>query len=630
MALFGNSDANIKAVITAEDRASGTLKKFGYNAGQLGRQLTIGMTAAAGAVTAFGVTSIKAFSESEDLIAQTNAVLKSTKNIAGVTAEEVTKLATAWQTETKYSDEAVRGAENILLTFTGINKNVFPQTLEAVLDISTALHEDLQSAAIQVGKALQDPVLGITALRRVGVNFSDSQKDVIKKLVETNQKGKAQALILKELKTEFGGSAKAAGGTFAGSLAKLKNSFNDLQEQIGSALIKAIQPYMEQVSAYIKNEGPKFQASLTHLITSFLKLGAFVVRHIDVIIALIAAYKTLRITMGIVSLVQGLSAAFTGASAAMGGASLAASALSAGWVGLAAVATVAVGFGVYKLIQHFKNQAKAAFEADQANRHMTEYLGTSNIFVINRIQAEKNLVQARKDLKSATEQHKTAEQTLNDAVKSGKVSENDLWQLQLNALKTTIELKQAKLDLKDANIKLKDATTQLKLSQSGLNKALNGALTIVAGFKAKGDLAVQSIAKLQGQLGQLGKIRTLDTIQGQATTLKNTLQGNYNDAIKLQNTVGGIQLQGSVNPQRTGTPHAAGGPVATGTSYLVGEKGPEMFTPNSNGYITPNEKISTGISNIVVNIGMYAGTEIEKRKIALGIMKAYNEAMGVR
>jgi len=36
---------------------------------------------------------------------------------------------------------------------------------------------------------------------------------------------------------------------------------------------------------------------------------------------------------------------------------------------------------------------------------------------------------------------------------------------------------------------------------------------------------------------------------------------------------------------------AMGGAVAQGQSYLVGERGAEIFTPNKSGYITPNNKI---------------------------------------
>ncbi|MDN8617876.1 phage tail tape measure protein [Variovorax ginsengisoli] len=49
---------------------------------------------------------------------------------------------------------------------------------------------------------------------------------------------------------------------------------------------------------------------------------------------------------------------------------------------------------------------------------------------------------------------------------------------------------------------------------------------------------------------------------------------------------------------------AAGGPVSGGSTYLVGEKGPELFTPGASGAITPNSALSGGGGqpiNIVIN-----------------------------
>jgi len=219
------------------------------------KKLALGIGVAGAAATAFGVVSVKAFSESEDMIAQTNAVLKSTGGIAGVTAQEVEKLASALEKTTKFSDEEVRSAENLLLTFTSIGKDIFPEATKTVLDMSTALGQDTKSSAIQLGKALQDPIVGVTALRRVGVNFSESQQEVIKNLVETGRKAEAQKLILKELGTEFGGSAEAAGGTFAGALAKLKNQFNNVQEAIGGFIAKAATPFINKLMDWFDSVG---------------------------------------------------------------------------------------------------------------------------------------------------------------------------------------------------------------------------------------------------------------------------------------------------------------------------------------------------------------------------------------
>src|SRR5690606_25828234 len=134
----------------------------------------------------------------------------------GLTRQELIDLSGSMQQLTTYGDEAVLQMENLLLTFTSIKGPVFKEATAVILDVSTALGQDLQSSAIQVGKALNDPVIGITALQRVGVSFTETQKKVITQLVKTGDIAGAQKLILAELSKEFGGAANAAANTFGG------------------------------------------------------------------------------------------------------------------------------------------------------------------------------------------------------------------------------------------------------------------------------------------------------------------------------------------------------------------------------------------------------------------------------
>lgn len=191
--------------------------------------------------------------------AQLDAVLKSTAGAAGVTREAALGLSEALQQESTYSHDAILGAENLLLTFTSIGQNIFPEATRAVMDISVALGQDLKNSAIQVGKALQDPALGVTALRRVGVNFTKDQQAMIKTLVDTGHKLEAQKIILRELATEFGGSAYAASQTFGGQMKQLKNDISDVQEEIGMTLIPvlknmvlSVRPIVDRISEWVK------------------------------------------------------------------------------------------------------------------------------------------------------------------------------------------------------------------------------------------------------------------------------------------------------------------------------------------------------------------------------------------
>lgn len=176
--------------------------------------------------------------------AQLGAVLKSTGGAAGVTADEAKKLAAELQKTTNYGDEATLAAENMLLTFTNIGKEVFPDTTKAVLDMSTAMGQSLQQTAVQVGKALQDPVQGVTALQRVGVRLTESQKDMVKSMVEVGDVAGAQKLILHELAAEFSGSAEAAVAA-DGGMTQMSNRMGDLQEKIGAKLLPVMVKWKE-------------------------------------------------------------------------------------------------------------------------------------------------------------------------------------------------------------------------------------------------------------------------------------------------------------------------------------------------------------------------------------------------
>lgn len=238
----------VRITVTADDQASGKISQVSQQAGGLGKTLGDVGKIAGGFLAAnvigsgfqklsgFLGESIAAAKEAMAVEAQLGAVLKSTGGIAGVTADEAKKLASAFQQTTKFDDEATLSAENMLLTFTNIGKQVFPDATKAVLDMATAMGQDLQTTAVQVGKALQDPVEGVGSLQRVGVRLTEQQKEQVEAMVAAGDAAGAQALILKELQTEFGGSAEAAAKA-DGGMAQMQNRMGDLKEEIGLKLI---------------------------------------------------------------------------------------------------------------------------------------------------------------------------------------------------------------------------------------------------------------------------------------------------------------------------------------------------------------------------------------------------------
>jgi hypothetical protein len=113
--------------------------------------------------------SIAAFNSQQRAEAQLNAVLKSTKGAAGLTANEIKKLGSEIQRTTEFEDDMVIKSSSLLLTFTKISKDTFPRAQRAIADMAAAMGTDLQAATIQVGKAMNDVKLGISALSRVGI-----------------------------------------------------------------------------------------------------------------------------------------------------------------------------------------------------------------------------------------------------------------------------------------------------------------------------------------------------------------------------------------------------------------------------------------------------------------------------
>ena len=188
--------------------------------------------------------SIKEATEFQNVFAQTQAVVESTGMAAGFTAEEMAGLASdlsAASGMSLFSDDAILGATNVLATFKEIQGVQFENATSAILDMSQAMGMDLQSATVQVGKALNDPIGGISALSRVGVQFTEDQKAMIEEMVALGDVAGAQELILGELNSQFGGSAAAAVNTYVGQMKVLEEQFNDVKQGIGEALLPILQ-----------------------------------------------------------------------------------------------------------------------------------------------------------------------------------------------------------------------------------------------------------------------------------------------------------------------------------------------------------------------------------------------------
>lgn len=243
------------------DKQVATTGSRAYKAGtQIGTGLKNSAYIAAGAIgflaSQVGL-GLKSLSELESITTQTNAVLKSTKGVAGQTATSIRALAEEYESlNATIDDKVIQSGENLLLTFTNIRKEAFEPALKAALDMNTALgrgESGLQGTIQQLGVALNDPIRGLTRLQRAGITFTKAQKEAIVAAVEAGDTFKAQGIILAELNKRYGGSFLAGGSTTTGKIAKFKDAIEDLQRALATALLPTLGKVADALSSFLRD-----------------------------------------------------------------------------------------------------------------------------------------------------------------------------------------------------------------------------------------------------------------------------------------------------------------------------------------------------------------------------------------
>lgn len=253
---------------------------------------------------------VTAAAESQAVAKQTEAVLKSTGNAAKTTAGHIGKLSEKLSMKQAIDDEVVQSGANLLLTFTNVRNevgkgnNIFDQATGVIGDMTAAMNNGnvtaggMKTSAIQVGKALNDPIKGITALTRVGVTFSDQQKAQIKAMVASGDKMGAQKIILGELKKEFGGSAAA----MATPWKRMQIVLGNLQEKIGNALMPVVTALVgfitgkmiPAIESFWKTHGPGFRRVIEQIAAKVKEFwernGPGLIKFLQEVVANIAAF----------------------------------------------------------------------------------------------------------------------------------------------------------------------------------------------------------------------------------------------------------------------------------------------------------------------------------------------------
>lgn len=171
----------------------------------------------------------------EKATANLNAVLRATGGTVGFTAAQLGDLADQLEATTLFDDAEIKQAEAVLLTFRQVQGDTFREAIGLATDLAALMGGDLQGAVLQLGKALEDPETGLTALRRSGISFTKSQQDLIKSLVETGDRAQAMQIILSTVAGQIGGVATSQVTGLTGALNQLDDAWGDFLKSLADS-----------------------------------------------------------------------------------------------------------------------------------------------------------------------------------------------------------------------------------------------------------------------------------------------------------------------------------------------------------------------------------------------------------
>jgi hypothetical protein len=253
-------------------KAGDSVDKFGKLALGIGG---LGVTAILSGIAALAnfIPDVVAMGEEARKADRKLRQLADTSGVFGKYAREGTtrmqEFAEATMMKVGVDDEVIKSAQGILLTFKAVAKSanltgdIFDRATVAAADLAAAGFGDIEGNAKQLGKALQDPLKGLTALTRSGVTFTQAEKKKIRALVEANDLYAAQGLIMKAVESQVGGTAEAAVSDWD----KVKLKFEDLQEQIGTALLPAVDTLGQKFADWL--ESPEGKQALEDFVQKF-------------------------------------------------------------------------------------------------------------------------------------------------------------------------------------------------------------------------------------------------------------------------------------------------------------------------------------------------------------------------
>lgn len=228
--------ADVNKFLAGMDKADKGTKSFSSSIGKyskaMAKSFALAGVAAAGYAIKLGVDGVKAAVEDE--LSQ-KKLAQALKNTTGATDDQIKATEDyikKQQLSFGIADTKLRPALANLARATGDITQA--QKLNNIaIDISAATGKDLEGVSLALGKAYTG---NFTALKKLGIPLDEN-------IVKT----KDFDALTKQLTDTFGGSAKANTETFAGQLAILKETFGELQEDLGAKMIPRLKDLLENV-----------------------------------------------------------------------------------------------------------------------------------------------------------------------------------------------------------------------------------------------------------------------------------------------------------------------------------------------------------------------------------------------
>lgn len=611
-------------------------------------------TIATGAAVAGFSLFIKNTMAAEKAQAQLAAVLESTGQAAGQSAESLNAMALEMSRATTYSTDAINNAQTRLLSYTGVVGEQFPKAMQAVVDMSARMGMSLEQSAETIGRALDIPSQGLTALTRQGFRFTDAQKELVKQLEETGKTAEAQEIILSALESSYGGAAEAARNTFGGAMVALKNEINLLttgDEGSMDALKDAVNGVIDVLrSDAVKSAFAGFTTGLGYLAKMATAVGVVVVtafthagRTIGAIGAAIMAAASGNFSQAIdivrmrgVDMVSEMRAAIENVNKVFESSTKTPSVTAPSTAGMDAM-TAAI-----------KNNSKAAKQAKDDSNSLAAEMANANKQLLDAAVAlnakEKTRIEQLEDMLAAyslvnPEIAEFVRLSIEQAKESERVAKAEEARAaaveaaeEVRAEKFRIMVKKQIDDQERLNsILAKTPTGKAKAMAEGMQFLHDQFMGMKDKFPNLEEWTSAYREAAQTLVGQTQE--TTDAISEFWKAAAQSMQGAMSDFFfdimqgKFSDMVGGFKKAidrmvadllasqlldflkktaegggfGSFIAGIFGGARAGGGDVIAGRSYLVGERGPEMFTPRMAGSIAPAAAVSGGSRQVVVS-----------------------------